>query len=344
MSPNRQLTTPQTLPTAIAEETRERVRAILDEGTAANTREAYRKDVVYFWAWAREALGLEETYPAPSPAIVKFITDHLTGLDAAVDRALVHSGVKDRLGPHKVSTVSRRISVLSAAHRAHGFEKENPCRSYEVRTLLSRARKAAAKQGKGVTKKTAAPLDVLNDMLKTCKGLLIDQRDRAVLLFAFSSGGRRRSEVAAARFEDLTPVESGYLYRVPHSKTDQEGEGFTVPVVGRAGCALIAWLEASGIQSGPLFRGITKTGQLRTGGISDRTVARIVKKRAAMAGYDPDDFGAHSLRSGFITETGRQGVALGDAMALSGHRTIAVAMGYYQPGAVLNNPAARIAG
>ena len=36
-------------------ETRERVRNILDAGTAENTRRAYAGDLRYFWSWARIA-------------------------------------------------------------------------------------------------------------------------------------------------------------------------------------------------------------------------------------------------------------------------------------------------
>ena len=52
-------------------------------------------------------------------------------------------------------------------------------------------------------------------------------------------------------------------------------------------------------------------------------------------------FGGHSLRSGFITEGGRQGVALPALMALTEHRSVAQASGYFQAGSAPNNPAAR---
>jgi len=58
-----------------------------------------------------------------------------------------------------------------------------------------------------------------------------------------------------------------------------------------------------------------------------------------LAGYDPTFFGAHSLRSGFVTEAGRQGVAARDAMAVSGHKSLAVFSGKFQAGAVMKNPA-----
>jgi integrase len=62
-----------------------------------------------------------------------------------------------------------------------------------------------------------------------------------------------------------------------------------------------------------------------------------------LAGYDAREFGGHSLRSGFVTTAGRQGVNLGDTMALSGHSGATVALRYHQAGAALSNPAARLA-
>lgn len=133
--------------------------------------------------------------------------------------------------------------------------------------------------------------------------------------------------------EDLTRVPGGFLIRLGQTKTDQEGRGFEVPVMGRAAEALRTWLEAAEITHGPLFHGVAKGGRLLDG-LSDRAVARIVQRRAQNAGFDATAFGAHSLRAGFITESGRQGIPLGDAKALSGHRSDAVAMGYYRSGNV----------
>jgi integrase len=50
--------------------------------------------------------------------------------------------------------------------------------------------------------------DVLAKMLATCQGDgLRDVRDRAVLMVGFASGGRRRSEIAGLRVEQLTAEE-----------------------------------------------------------------------------------------------------------------------------------------
>ncbi|MBB4186258.1 hypothetical protein GGE07_002917 [Sinorhizobium terangae] len=50
--------------------------------------------------------------------------------------------------------------------------------------------------------------DVLVQLLATCASeRLVDRRDRALLLTAFASGGRRRSEEAGLRVGDLVDEE-----------------------------------------------------------------------------------------------------------------------------------------
>ena len=320
-------------------EIQERVRQILDAGTADNTRRAYQGDLRYFWAWVRLALGLSEQYPVPLAVLVRFITDHLEGLLIPVDAALVAEGAKSRLGTHSMATVSRRLAALSVAHESQGIE--NTVRMPQIRSLLAAARRGKAKQGLVPKKKRAATLDVLDAMLATCGGDLRGIRDRALLLFAFASGGRRRSEVAEARVENLTVVPGGYLYRIPRSKTDQEGVGREVPVLGRAAKALEAWLNAAGISAGSIFRSVARDGQVGDR-LSARGINRIVKSLARKAGLDPLAFGAHSLRSGFVTEAGRKGVPRNEAMAMTGHKSSAVFDAYFQAGSILRSAASKL--
>lgn len=60
-----------------------------------------------------------------------------------------------------------------------------------------------------------------------------------------------------------------------------------------------------------------------------------------MAGLE-GDFGGHSLRSGFVTEGARQGIALPALMAMTEHRAVSSVIGYYQAGEASQNPAARL--
>jgi site-specific recombinase XerD len=72
-------------------------------------------------------------------------------------------------------------------------------------------------------------------------------------------------------------------------------------------------------------------------------VADIVQKRAKLAGLE-GDFGGHSLRSGFVTEGARQGIALPALMAMTDHRSVASVARYFQAGSIADNPAAKLAG
>lgn len=94
---------------------------------------------------------------------------------------------------------------------------------------------------------------------------------------------------------------------------------------------------------GPLFRRLYKGGKVASVGLSADQVARIVQRRAKLADLD-GDWAAHSLRSGFVTEAGRQGVPLGEVMAMTEHRSVGTVMGYFQAGALLDSRATTLLG
>jgi len=212
-----------------------------------------------------------------------------------------------------------------------------------VRQLLAKARRAAHKRGERPSKKTAITSPELRAMLATCDDDLVGLRDRALLFFSFASGGRRRSETAGARMENLSPIEDGYLYHLDVGKTLQDGVKTggspDKPLVGKAAQALGAWLRAADIQQGPLFRQLTR-GRVGSA-LSPKSVATIIQNRAKAAGLS-GDYGGHSLRSGFVTEGARQGIALPAIMAMTDHRSVVSVIGYYNAGAAEINPAARL--
>ena len=69
----------------------------------------------------------------------------------------------------------------------------------------------------------------------------------------------------------------------------------------------------------------------------------IVKARAAAVGLT-EDFSAHSVRSGFVTEAARQDIPIGETMALTGHASVAIVMGYFRTVSSLESKAARLLG
>jgi len=71
-------------------------------------------------------------------------------------------------------------------------------------------------------------------------------------------------------------------------------------------------------------------------------VRDIVRYRARLADQPLGKLSAHSLRSGFVTEAGKQNISLGETMAMTGHRSVQTVMGYYQSGELSTSRAARM--
>ena len=339
------------LPEQLATKAAEAVRELLAEAAAANTTRSYATALRYWAGWYQSRYGIEMTLPLSEATVIQFLVDHIvrksklgyvTELPPEVDHALVAAGLKAKPGTLKLSTVTQRVAVLSTAHKLKRLD--NPCELPTVRTLLSRARRSSVKRGERPSKKTAIARKELEAMLATCDDSLEGIRDCALLCFGFASGGRRRSEIAAADMRDLRKTgDESYIYRLEHSKTQQAGVSASStpdkPIIGRSARALSAWLGASGITEGPIFRRIWRS---RVGpALLPGSVATIVKRRAASAGLN-GDFGAHSLRSGFVTEAGKQGVPLAAVIAMTEHRSVASVVGYFQSGQAEENPAARL--
>lgn len=314
-------------------------RALLQEGESPHTLRSYRSALRYWAAWYALRYRSPIALPLPDAVLVQFVVDHArrSGDDGAlvcelppqVDQALVRGGFKAALGPPALNTLLHRVSVMSKLHSLE--QLANPCQQPRVRELLARTRQAHARRGALPDKKPALTREPLEALLQTCDGSLAGLRDRALLLFAWSSGGRRRSEVTLATLENTRREGEVFVFTLHRSKTNPHGTDRAEnnkPVAGRAAQALQDWIAAAGIQSGPIFRRVRRGGIVAEP-LSPAAVRDIVKKRCKLAGLDPA-YSAHSLRSGFVTEAGRQHVPLGETMALTGHRSVASLLGYFR--------------
>ncbi|MDH1099367.1 integrase, partial [Rhizobium pusense] len=61
-----------------------------------------------------------------------------------------------------------------------------------------------------------------------------------------------------------------------------------------------------------------------------------------MAGLDPNNFSAHGLRSGYLTEAANRGIPLPEAMEQSRHRSVQQASEYYNSATRRSGRAARL--
>jgi integrase len=129
-----------------------------------------------------------------------------------------------------------------------------------------------------------------------------------------------------------TGIVGGPPDNISRSKTDQEAEGVTIAISrgSREACPVRALrgLDAADIQSGAIFRPISKSGVISTARLTSQSVALIVKRYAAIAGLDAKHFSGHSLRAGFLTSAAAAGKSIFKMMDQSGHKSLDTLRGY----------------
>ncbi|WP_051505705.1 site-specific integrase [Mesorhizobium sp. WSM2561] len=330
----------------------ETLRHLATEGMGDNSLRALASDLGYLEAWCLAATKSPLPWPAPEALLLKFVAHHLWdfskrdtdaahGMPGDVTATLKAADVLRADGPHAPSTVRRRLSSWSTLTRWRGLRGNFAAPG--LRSALKLAVRASARP-RGRKSKRAVTADILSALLIACAGeKLVDVRDRALLLTAFASGGRRRSEISSLRVEQLVeeqPVPADpknpdgeklpcLKIRLGRSKTTEADSDDFVLLVGRPVVALSAWLERAAIADGAVFRGIDRWGNLERRAVTPQSVNLILKRRIAEAGLDPTLFSAHGLRSGFLTETARRGIPLTEAMQQSQHRSIQQASRYY---------------
>ena len=143
------------------------------------------------------------------------------------------------------------------------------------------------------------------------------------------AGAFRRSEIVALNVEDVQFSTDGVTVTLRRWKTDQDGAGRKVGIPygsNPATCpvrALQAWLAASGITEGALFRWIRRgAGRMQPGRLSGSAVAEVVKRHAGTAGLDTSKYAGHSLRAGLVTAAAIAGSSDRAIMKQSGHRAV----------------------
>ena len=290
-----------------------------------NTRRAYRAGVRAWCAWCdQHALPC---LPGRSEDVVAFLA-------AERGRGL------------SVNTIDLRRAAIRYLHFIAGCAV--PTAEAHVAETMAGIHREAAGRGDMPAKKLAATADILREILLHVPSDLAGLRDRALLLVGFA-GALRRSELAAIRVEHVESRERGLRLTLPRSKGERTGKAVTVaiPYGTTTLCpvrALRGWQEAAGITEGALFRRIwvpptraTGTGPLPcpvvgTDCLDPGTIARIVKKRAAAAGFDGRELGGHSLKRGAMTTGMDRGVHPTRLKQLGRHKSYAVLDEYLQMG------------
>jgi len=103
---------------------------------------------------------------------------------------------------------------------------------------------------------------------------------------------------------------------------------------------LRAWISAAGIETGALFREVTRHGQIGNSPLHKDSIGIIVKRVAERAGYDPSPVGGRSLRAGMATQAAMNGATELTIMKQTGHRSLTVLRRYIRDGEMWRKNAA----
>jgi integrase len=276
-----------------------------------NTRRGYQSDLAHFCEWGG-------TIPASQQSVAEYLAAHVGVLSPA--------------------TLNRRIVAIGRAHTSQGLE--SPTKSDLVKAVMRGIRRSVSTAQRQAAPAVKNYVVAMVDKLEGTKGV----RDRALLLVGFA-GAFRRSELVAIQYRDIEFADQGLVINITRSKTDQEGQGrkVAIPYARGATCPVLslkAWLSASGIIAGPIFRPVTRHGKIIPTALSAQAVAEIVKQRVVSVGLDPSKFSGHSLRAGLVTSAAQAGVSSWKIRQQTGHKSDAMLQRYIRDSQIFIDNAA----
>lgn len=275
-----------------------RVAEYLKCSRSRNTQTAYARDWERFRCWCIEQQVA--SLPASASTVAEYAADMANSF--------------------KPTSIHRHLMSISLAHGAAGLS--NPVRSELVRSTLQGIRRS---RGAAKSRKSALRAEQLKQIVRLLPDTNQGRRDKALLLIGYA-GAFRRSELCALDVADLRFVEEGVRIHVKLSKTDQIGMGMSKDIGFSTDetCCPVAclrnWLHEASITEGPVFRSVNRRDQVLGPRLSPQSVSLVVKSAVALLGIDPDAYGAHSLRAGFITDCIRAGLLPQVIKKMTGHR------------------------
>lgn len=343
---------------------------------APATRAALTSDLKCYLGWCASRRPPEPAIPARPEALVAYL--HWLAKGATRREGSRPEG--GRREGAKPATLARRIASIARAHRMLGFGEHEPlptraCMVTDTLKGLRRQKRHRQRQaaplrlGAEMAEGQGAPAGpTLRALLAACGPDLPGLRDAALFSTAYDAG-LRVSELVAANVADLHQEADGSgRLEIAHSKTDQTGQGALVWLSGETMARLSAWLLASGIVQGPVFRRINvlarRTGQdgahvvrhcLGARPLTRQGVVTILRSRL-LAAIDADHvdlepgregeviaaLSAHSFRVGLTQDlfaAGEDGAGIALALRWSSPAT---ALRYARDLAVGSNAAARV--
>ena len=260
----------------------------LEAATRENTRRSYQSAIRHF------EVDWGGFLPASADAIARYLADHAESLS--------------------VNTLRSRLAALAQWHQTQGFP--DPTKTPHVRKVLkgiaalhpASEKRAKPLQLAQLERLTAWLDEQIADAMaignaRTC---ITHVRNKALVLLGFWRGFRS-DELSRLRIEHITIAPGrGMTLFLPRTKGDraQLGTTFRAPALSRL-CpvaAYEAWIAASGLTEGPVFRSIDRWGHISDEVLHAGSFVPLLRALFRTAGVPaPDSYSSHSLRRGFAT-------------------------------------------
>ncbi|MBS7596902.1 site-specific integrase [Pseudomonas sp. RC2C2] len=237
------------------------------------------------------------------------------------------------------STLRTHLAALAQWHQQRGFA--DPTKAAQVRDTLrgiQAVHPQPVKQAPALQLKVLeASIDGLSAGLHSAQPAVRFRaaRDQALILLGFWRAFRGDDLCRLQAEHVRIAAGEGMQLFLPSSKGDRDNHGrnLTMPALKRL-CPVRAteqWLEFSGIERGPLFRGIDRWGHLSEQPLNPNSVSRLLRQALLRSGVDPVGYSAHSLRRGFATWASRNQWSTENLMAYVGWRDVQSAARYIDP-------------
>lgn len=194
------------------------------------------------------------------------------------------------------AVATARIALAAIRFRARENGRPRPDGAITAKALEGYGR-SSENRGRGQV--FGISWEQADDMMRLAEsaGNLGGLRD-AALIAAMSDGLLRVSEAAGVRVADVDLKQDGTgRLLIVRSKTDQPGRGTVLFLRARTMRRISAWVAASRIRSGALFRRVRKGGVVEASALSVESIRAIIQRWARAAGVTGRVSG-HSLRVG----------------------------------------------
>ncbi|MDB4117774.1 tyrosine-type recombinase/integrase, partial [Amylibacter sp.] len=216
----------------------------------------------------------------------------------------------------KSATIRRRINSLGTVLKLS--KNYNPTNQPEVKLFIKHMHR---KIGRAQEQATPLTKTLLNQLLDSCDNSIMGTRNQVLLKLGYETM-RRRSELCAFKFEDISQAPNGNpAIKLNFSKTDKYGSGKLLPISQELSALIYKWEILVG-SKGYILKSINRHGHTASS-LNPASINTILKalQIGLGDGTKVKSLSGHSFRVGAALDLLEQGEPLERIMLRGGWQT-----------------------